>query len=532
MIVTWMLASTLFALILGAAAWLAERALTSIGKPRRAPWVLAIGVATAWPLIAGAWFLASPQPTVAMITTRIGASAAAAVTSRFTAGPSLELIANRALVGFWVLASLLLVARIVVGIVRMRTVLRTADEARVNETDVLMTDATGPAVCGVRHPRIVVPRWIMELDGSLRAMVLRHEQEHRDRGDGGLVLGGAIAIALVPWNAAVWLMVRRLRLAIELDCDERVLATHADSNHYGKLLMLVAQRQTHARLLPMLAESNAHLERRIGEMNSQTQQRSRVRASALGLVAAATAVLAGSTPVMAGVTHPSSPNNVLLVPVKTMTRANSRGKVLELPAAVAVPEHEIVLQGTAQGTPKKAPPPPPPAPQSTGAQPKNAPPPPPPAPQGGAKEFREFRISKGAAEAQNSAQPKYPQILKSAGVEGEVLIQLVVEADGTPMAGALKILKTSHPLFADAVREAYPNMRYTPAEVDGRKVKQLVQQAFVFAIGQAYTAADTMEKAVRSQSGAESVPDGASPANEVRKLPQTVIMVKVMRPPQ
>src|SRR6185295_8203236 len=114
------------------------------------------------------------------------------------------------------------------------------------------------------------------LDEPLRAMVLRHEQEHRDRGDGGLVLGSAMAIALVPWNPVVWFMVGRLRLAIELDCDDRVLASNTDANRYGRLLMLVAQRQTQARLLPMLAESNAHLERRIGVMNAPTLRRSRI----------------------------------------------------------------------------------------------------------------------------------------------------------------------------------------------------------------------------------------------------------------
>jgi protein TonB len=45
-----------------------------------------------------------------------------------------------------------------------------------------------------------------------------------------------------------------------------------------------------------------------------------------------------------------------------------------------------------------------------------------------------------------------------------------------------KVLKTTHELFASAVRNALPNMKFLPAEVGGRKVKQLVQQPFVFAI--------------------------------------------------
>jgi hypothetical protein len=44
------------------------------------------------------------------------------------------------------------------------------------------------------------------------------------------------------------------------------------------------------------------------------------------------------------------------------------------------------------------------------------------------------------------------------------------------------VLRSSHALFGDAVRSALPDMRFTPAEVNGRKVKQLVQQPFAFAI--------------------------------------------------
>jgi protein TonB len=37
-------------------------------------------------------------------------------------------------------------------------------------------------------------------------------------------------------------------------------------------------------------------------------------------------------------------------------------------------------------------------------------------------------------------------------------------------------------MFEQAVRSALPNMRFLPAEIGGRKVKQLVQQPFVFAL--------------------------------------------------
>ena len=94
----------------------------------------------------------------------------------------------------------------------------------------------------------------------------------------------------------------------------------------------------------------------------------------------------------------------------------------------------------------------------------------------------EFQVEKPVVQAPNSAQPRYPDILKSAGVEGEVLAQFVVDTTGRAEVNTYKVLKASHELFASAVRNALPNMKFLPAEVGGRKVKQLVQQPFVFAI--------------------------------------------------
>jgi protein TonB len=73
-------------------------------------------------------------------------------------------------------------------------------------------------------------------------------------------------------------------------------------------------------------------------------------------------------------------------------------------------------------------------------------------------------------------------MLKAGGIEGEVLAQFVVDTTGRAEAGTFKVLKSSHELFTVAVRNALPSMRFLTAEVGGRKVKQLVQQPFTFAI--------------------------------------------------
>ena len=96
--------------------------------------------------------------------------------------------------------------------------------------------------------------------------------------------------------------------------------------------------------------------------------------------------------------------------------------------------------------------------------------------------YFEFQVEKPVVSAPGSSAPRYPEILKSAGVEGEVLAQFVVDTTGRAESGSFKVLKTSHELFALAVKNALPGMRFLPAEVGGKKVKQLVQQPFVFAI--------------------------------------------------
>jgi protein TonB len=96
--------------------------------------------------------------------------------------------------------------------------------------------------------------------------------------------------------------------------------------------------------------------------------------------------------------------------------------------------------------------------------------------------YFEFQVEKPVVGAPNSAQPRYPEILKSASVEGEVMAQFVVDTSGRAEPGSFKVLKSSHELFTSAVREALPRMRFLPAEVGGRKVKQLVQQPFQFAL--------------------------------------------------
>jgi protein TonB len=100
----------------------------------------------------------------------------------------------------------------------------------------------------------------------------------------------------------------------------------------------------------------------------------------------------------------------------------------------------------------------------------------------GDQTYFEFQVEKQVSQIPGSMNLRYPDMLRSANVEGEVLAQFVVDTSGRVERGSIKILKTSHELFTGAVQSALPSARYYPAEIGGRKVKQLVQQPFNFTL--------------------------------------------------
>lgn len=96
--------------------------------------------------------------------------------------------------------------------------------------------------------------------------------------------------------------------------------------------------------------------------------------------------------------------------------------------------------------------------------------------------YFDFQVEKQVAPAPGNPSPRYPDMLRSANVEGEVLIQFVVDTTGRVEMSSFKVLKSSHDLFTNAVRQALGGMRFYPAEIGGRRVKQLVQQPFNFTL--------------------------------------------------
>lgn len=64
----------------------------------------------------------------------------------------------------------------------------------------------------------------------------------------------------------------------------------------------------------------------------------------------------------------------------------------------------------------------------------------------------------------------YPPMLRDSRVQGTVLVELVVEANGRVRPGSAEIVEASHPAFGDAALRAVERFRFTPAEVGGMRI--------------------------------------------------------------
>jgi TonB family protein len=94
--------------------------------------------------------------------------------------------------------------------------------------------------------------------------------------------------------------------------------------------------------------------------------------------------------------------------------------------------------------------------------------------------FFDYQVDQRATAAPGSASPTYPSQLKAQGISGEVVCSFVVDATGRVEMQTFKIVKSDRAEFVDAVRDALTRMSFSPAEIAGKKVRQIVQQSFTF----------------------------------------------------
>lgn len=78
--------------------------------------------------------------------------------------------------------------------------------------------------------------------------------------------------------------------------------------------------------------------------------------------------------------------------------------------------------------------------------------------------------------------PEYPQLLRTASIEGTVIVQVIVDTMGRAEPKSIKIIRSPNPGFDQPVKSAVQRALFRPARVHGRAVRVLVQIPYNFTL--------------------------------------------------
>jgi beta-lactamase regulating signal transducer with metallopeptidase domain len=314
----WMLYTTIVGCLIVIAAIAAHDAERTSGRPLRWIWAACIGIiialSVAAPIRGG---VASSVDLTTLESVR-EASPAAAIDAgndlrswvsdvRGLAIAPLQLALHRAqaiissvpAAGFqvvallWLAVSTILIAGFVVSYRRMTRHVRHAVRAKIGGVPVRVSPTIGPAVVGLFSSEIVVPDWLRSRPVDEQEIAVAHEMEHVRAADPWMLIGACAAVALMPWNPALWYCLSRLRLTVEIDCDRRVLRRGVSVNNYGSLLidMSASQPRLHV-AMPAFPDSHSHLERRLIAMTERPVRFTSARRIAGSMLAATVLITA------------------------------------------------------------------------------------------------------------------------------------------------------------------------------------------------------------------------------------------------
>jgi protein TonB len=103
--------------------------------------------------------------------------------------------------------------------------------------------------------------------------------------------------------------------------------------------------------------------------------------------------------------------------------------------------------------------------------------------------FSVLEVDTAVVRSTSSAAPAYPLKLLQSHVQGYVNAQYTVDTTGFADTTSFIVMEATHKEFVQAVKDALPYMRFSPAKIGPMKVRQRVQQQFSFKIADTVSAA-------------------------------------------
>jgi beta-lactamase regulating signal transducer with metallopeptidase domain len=300
---SWMLYSIVVSLLMSLAALALERSAQIRRRPARWLWATCMVASLAILFIPSKVSVQIPETTHADRATSseilTPPQTTAIETSRFTLpiiGVDQTPLSNRVstlLDWTWRMASMALALVILASGAHLSWRRRRWDHGQMAGTAVYISEDSGPAVVGFLRPHIVVPRWLTKSSPDEQKLVIAHERSHLGAYDTQLLTIAVCLLACMPWNLMLWWQLRRLRLAIEIDCDARVLSLGYPVGRYSETLIAVGERQSASFAMTMARYgSKSFLEQRIHNMLRKKTRHAPVWALALACLGAGFAVCA------------------------------------------------------------------------------------------------------------------------------------------------------------------------------------------------------------------------------------------------
>jgi beta-lactamase regulating signal transducer with metallopeptidase domain len=279
MIISWMISATVLGTIIAIGSSFVARIAAYRGLPRRWLVLSLMALSLVLPAVLAVTHRPAPVPMAPQ-------PAQTQPTAAIATEPSRQISADTVLLIGWATLSVALLALLAATDRRIRAELAACRHQRVLGVAVTVSRDFGPAAVGLIRPRVVLPAWALDRPHDELRLVLRHELEHLRAGDQFVLAAGVTMAVLMPWNPALWWQLRRLRVAMELDCDRRVTVTPSDRPRYAQVLLDVrTARAPHQMVLALAPAPSALTERLVALLERARPSAGRIAVWSLSALA-------------------------------------------------------------------------------------------------------------------------------------------------------------------------------------------------------------------------------------------------------